>query len=88
MQLCPGDTGLCLLLLLLKYKLLADMKFASTWDLFEGTLYLVFYPVMVYACDKQYFQGQGVVREYVCSCTNMWADITMFHTIPLGCTSL
>ena len=32
-------------------------------------------------------KGGGVVREYICSCTNIWADIAMCRRAPLGSTS-
>ena len=59
MQVCPGDASLCLLLLLLSCWSLLDGKFASTWDLVEGSLYLAFSLVAVYACNTQCCQGQG-----------------------------
>ena len=30
--------------------------------------------------------GEGVVREYMCSCADMWADIAMCNSTPLGST--
>ena len=41
-QVCLDNSGPCLLLLWLLYWYLPDMKFASTWDLVEGSLFLVF----------------------------------------------
>ena len=32
-------------------------------------------------------KGGGVVREYVCSCADTWADMAMCHSTPLGSTS-
>ena len=31
--------------------------------------------------------GGGVVREHVCSYADMWADMVMCHSTPLGSTS-
>ena len=62
MQVCPGDSGPCLFLLLLLCWLLSD-KFASTWDLVEGSLYHVFSLVAVYACDAQCCQGRGSCKK-------------------------
>ena len=59
MQVFTGDTGPCLLLLLLLCWLLPDRKFASIWDLVEGFLYHVLFLVAVYACDAQCCKGRG-----------------------------
>ena len=31
--------------------------------------------------------GGGVVREYMYSCADTWADIAMYHSTPLGSIS-
>ena len=33
------------------------------------------------------FKGGGIVRKYMCRCANMWADMVMCHSAPLGFTS-
>ena len=63
MQVCPGDAGPCLLLLLLLYWLLLDRKFTSTWDLVERSLYLGLSLVVVHAYDSQCCQGQRSCKE-------------------------
>ena len=82
MQVCLGDAGPCLLLLLCWF--LPDGKLASTWDLFEGSLCYMFSPVSVYACV---IKEGGVVREYVCSCADTWADMAIYYSTPLGSIS-
>ena len=77
MQVCPGDAGPYLLVLLLLYWFFPDKKFASTWDLVEGSLHHVFSLVAVYACGPSVVKGGGVVREYVYSCADMWANMVI-----------
>ena len=32
-------------------------------------------------------KGGGVIREHLCSCADMWADMAICHSTPLGSTS-
>ena len=96
LQVCPGDAGTCLLLLLLLYWLFARRQFASTWDLVEGFFCHVSSPVAVYACDAQCCQGWGsckVTRVQLCWHVGWHGNmpqhpIRVYIMVDLGAVSL
>ena len=89
MQVCPDNVGFCLFFLLLSYWLLPHRKFASTWDLRLRDLYVLFsLQLYIMLVVLSVVKGGGVEREYVCSCTNIWAVSATCLSTLLEPTSL